>query len=142
MDSIEPFDYSKLKGFLTAYLSGYIAEKYDVTVDASKERAIKRIKSSFETQIAKTTLGYASVVKERSVVNVKNGKVSYALFPVWVLNTKYKNEKFQFIMNGQSGLIVGKLPIDKGKAFKYRLLFMFGFGAAFTLIIELLRIFM
>jgi len=44
-------------------------------------------------------------------------------------------------MNGQSGLIVGKLPIDKGKAMKYRLAFILGFGALFTLIIQLLRIF-
>jgi len=39
MDAIEPFDYGKLKDFQTAYLSGYIAEKYDVGIEASKERA-------------------------------------------------------------------------------------------------------
>jgi len=142
MDSIEPFDYSKLKGFLPDYLSGYIAEKYDVDVEASKERAIKRIKNSLETAFAKSVQGYSMVAKERSTVNVESGKVSYSLLPVWILNTKYKNENFQFIINGQSGRLAGKLPVDKGKAMKYRLMYTVGFGAALTIIIQLLRIFL
>jgi len=142
MDSIEPFDYRKLADFQTAYLSGYIAEKYDVSIEASKERAIKRIKNSVESQFAASVTGYSSVMKERSSINVEDGKAAYSLFPVWVLNTRYKNQNYQFIMNGQSGLIVGKLPVDKGKALKYRLLYFLGFGAVFSLIIFLLQIFL
>jgi DNA-directed RNA polymerase subunit RPC12/RpoP len=140
MDSIEPFDYGKLKDFQTAYLSGYLAEKYDVSIDACKERAVKRIKNSVESQFRSSVHGYATVTKERSSVNVEDGKVAYSLFPVWVLNSKYKKENFQFIMNGQSGLIAGKLPIDKGKVFKYLSLYLFGFGIALSLIIELLEL--
>jgi DNA-directed RNA polymerase subunit RPC12/RpoP len=141
MDSIEPFDYGKLKDFQTAYLSGYLAEKYDVSVDACKERAVKRIKKSVESQFRASVQGYATVTKERSSVNVEDGKAAYSLFPVWVLNSKYKNENYQFIMNGQSGLIAGKLPIDKGKIIKYGLLYLFGFGIALSLILELLQMF-
>jgi predicted RNA-binding Zn-ribbon protein involved in translation (DUF1610 family) len=142
MDAIEPFDYSTMKKFQSAYLSGFIAERYDVGVDASKERAIKRIKNSVESQFANSVKGYTTVSRERSSVNVQDGKVSYALFPVWVLNTRYKNKNYQFMMNGQSGRLVGKLPVDKGKAAGYSLLFTFGIGAVFTLIIQLLRMFM
>ncbi|MCL2706363.1 MAG: hypothetical protein FWE72_09185 [Spirochaetaceae bacterium] len=142
MDAIEPFDYTKIKDFKTAYLSGYIAEKYDVDDQASKERAISRIKNSIEAQFAKTVQGYVSVTAEKSAINIEECTASYALFPVWVLNSRYNKENFQFIMNGQSGLIVGKLPIDKGKVNKYRFLFTTLFGVGFTLIIQLLRIFM
>jgi len=142
MDSIEPFNYGKLTGFQTAYLSGYIAEKYDVSVDASKERAIKRIKNSVESHFASSVTGYSTVIKERSSINVEDGKAAYSLFPVWVLNTKYENQNYQFIMNGQSGLIVGRLPADKGKILKYILLYFLGFGAAFSLIITLLKMFL
>jgi len=141
MDSIEPFDYGKLKDFQADYLSGYLAEKYDVSADACKERAVKRIKKSVETQFRASVQGYATVTKERSSVNVEDGKVTYSLFPVWVLNSKYKDKNYQFIMNGQSGFIAGKLPIDKGKVIKYGLLYLFGFGIAFSLIIELLQMF-
>jgi DNA-directed RNA polymerase subunit RPC12/RpoP len=141
MDALEPFDYATLKDFQSAYLSGYIAEKYDVNAEASKERAIKRMKNSLESQFAKSVQGYNSVAKEKSTISVEEGKVTYSLFPVWVLNSKYQKENYQFIMNGQSGLIVGKLPIDKGKVMKYGLSFCLGFGALFTIIIQLLRIF-
>ncbi|MDR0472059.1 MAG: hypothetical protein LBH43_00030 [Treponema sp.] len=142
MDAIEPFDYSTMKDFQSAYLSGYLAEKYDVGIDASKERAAKRIKNSVESQFANSLKGYATVSKEKSSVNVQDGKVSYALLPVWVLNTRYKNENYQFMMNGQSGRLVGKLPVDKGKAARYMILFTCGIGVFCTLIIQLLRMFM
>ena len=142
MDAIEPFDYSALKDFQSAYFSGYLAEKYDVDAETSKKRAVARIKNSLEFQFAQSVRGYMSVVTERSAVSVESGKVSYSLFPVWVLNTQYRKKNFQFIINGQSGLLTGKLPIDKGKVHKYRLLFTLGFGAAFTALIQLLRIFM
>jgi DNA-directed RNA polymerase subunit RPC12/RpoP len=140
MDAIEPFDYGKLKDFQTAYLSGYIAEKYDVGIEASRERAIKRIKNSVESEFRASIRGYTSITKERSSINAEDGKVAYSLFPVWILNTKYRNENHQFIMNGQSGLLAGRLPIDKGKVLKYRLLYLFGFGTAFSLVILLLQI--
>jgi len=142
MDSIEPFDYGKLTDFQTAYLSGYIAEKYDVGIEASKERAIKRIKNSVESQFASSVTGYSTVTKERSSIIVEDGKIAYSLFPVWILNTKYKNQNYRFVMNGQSGLIVGKLPADKGKVLKYGLLYLLGFGAAFSLVIALLQMFL
>ena len=141
MDAIEPFDYTKLKNFHSAYLSGYLAEKYDVDANACKDRAVKRIKNSMESEFKRSVTGYTTVIKEHSTVSVTDGNASYSLIPVWVINTKYKNKIYQFIMNGQSGLIVGKLPVDKGKFMKYLLIFMGSFGLAFTLIIQLLRLF-
>ena len=141
MDAIEPFDYNKLSGFEGSYLAGYSAEKFDVTADESKDRVNLRIKRTIEMEFARTVTGYASVVPERSTVDIKEGKVSYALLPVWILNTKYQNENYQFIMNGQSGRLVGKLPVDPGKVLRYRILFTGIFGLVFTVIIQLLRLF-
>ena len=42
MDSIEPFDFSELKPFSTAYMPGYLADKYDVSADESESRASVR----------------------------------------------------------------------------------------------------
>ena len=44
---------------------------------------------------------------------MKNGAITYALFPVWILNTKWENQLYTFAMNGQSGKIAGNLPLDK-----------------------------
>jgi len=142
MDAIEPFDYTQLKDFQTAFLSGYLSEKYDVDAEKSKERAIKRIKTTVETEFAKSVTGYASVKTESSTVGVENGKVSYSLFPVWILNTKYNKENYLFLMNGQSGRLIGRLPADPAKSWKYRLMIAGIIGAVSTFLIQVLRIFL
>jgi len=142
MDAIEPFNYSGIKDFETAFLAGYAAEKYDVDAERSRGKAENRIKSSIETEFARTVTGYTSVRTESSSVNVDGGNVNYALFPVWILNTKYKKENFQFFVNGQSGQLAGKLPCDPGKIWKYRLLITGIVGTVCTLIIQALRIFL
>jgi len=140
MDAIEPFDYSQLKDFQTAFLSGYLTEKYDVDAEKSKERALVRMKATVESEFYKSVTGYGIVKTESSSVNIEDGKVNYALFPVWVLNTKYRKENYLFLMNGQTGRLVGRLPADPGKSWKFRLMFTGILGAVFTIIIQILRI--
>ncbi len=47
MDSIEPFDYGELTDFSTAYLPGFLAEKYDVDKNESQSRATERMEKVF-----------------------------------------------------------------------------------------------
>ncbi len=116
MESIEPYHFRDAVDFGTAYLAGYLADKYDVNAEESIERANDRIKKSTEKAFAKTVSGYDSVVPDTSAIQLKNGKAGYALLPVWVLNTTWKGEKYTFAMNGQTGKLVGDLPVDKGAA--------------------------
>lgn len=113
MESIEPFDCETAVPFDTAYLSGFLANRYDVNSSESIERANSRIKSSTEQSFINSVRGYDSVRSVSSSINMKNGDISYALFPVWILNTKWENQLYTFAMNGQSGRIVGNLPLDK-----------------------------
>lgn len=117
MESIEPYDLSKAVDFQTAYLAGYLADKYDVTAENSMPRANERIKVSTCNALAQTVIGYSSVNPISSSVKLENSRVRYALYPVWILHTKYKDKNFLFAMNGQTGKFVGNLPIDWGKLF-------------------------
>ena len=112
MDSIEPYDYSELKPFSTAYLPGFLADKYDVSAEDCFERADTRCKGSFVKALADTATGYTSCTESASDIHLNRGKVHYALMPVWLLNTKWNGEDFLFAMNGQTGKLVGKLPIS------------------------------
>lgn len=47
MEAVEPFDYSAAVDFDTAYLSGYLADKYDVSAEDSIVRANKRVKKQY-----------------------------------------------------------------------------------------------
>lgn len=119
MESIEPFQFSDAVDFKTAYLAGYLADKYDVDADQSIERANARIKRSAEEAFVSTVQGYTSVVPETSSVKLHGGKAMYALYPVWLLNTTWNGEKYTFAMNGQTGKLVGDLPVDKNAAGKW-----------------------
>lgn len=126
MESIEPFDFSKAVDFQTAYLSGYLADKYDVDAENSIERANDRIRRSTEDTFASTVRGYATVTPQHSNISLSNGEAKYALYPVWILNTSWRGEKYTFAMNGQTGKFVGNLPLDK----KALCAWLFGLTAA------------
>lgn len=115
MDSIEPFDYAQLRPFSTAYLPGYLADKYDVTIDDSRDRADMRCRETLAQALRDTVTGYGACVTEREDIALRRGKVHYALLPVWMLSTKWRGQDFLFAMNGQTGKLVGDLPTDRGR---------------------------
>ena len=119
MESIEPFDLKDGVDFQTAYLAGYFADRYDVDAEHSIGRANERIRASTEQAFLKTVHGYASVYPEHTDVQMNEGKVHYALYPVWLLNTTWNGQQYHFLMNGQTGKLAGDLPIDKGLSRKY-----------------------
>ena len=131
MESIEPYDFSDAVDFQTAYLAGYLADKYDVSADESISRANERVKHSTEETFAGTVEGYTTVTTENSSVQLHGGKVRYALYPVWLLNTTWNGNKYTFAMNGQTGKFVGDLPVDKSAATRWTFLLtaLFGVGA-------------
>lgn len=130
MESIEPFDLNEAVNFQTAYLAGYLADKYDVGEEASIERANARVKSSTEQAFAATTEGYTTVNAENSNIRLSGGKARYALYPVWLLNTSWQGNKYVFAMNGQTGKFVGDLPLDRGAATKWTIGLTAAFGIA------------
>lgn len=134
MESIEPFKYDEVVDFKTAYLSGYLADRYDVSAEDSIARANTRIKNSTEKKFMETVRGYDSVSPESTSLNLENGKAKYALYPVWLLNTSWNGEKFTFAMNGQTGKFVGNLPVDKAAAARW----FVGVAAAVTAVVYFL----
>ena len=113
MESIEPFDFSQSVDFRTAYLSGFLADRYDVGSEQSVARANDRIRTSTEQAFASTVGGYTTLIPVCNHVQLKNGRATYALYPVWLLNTTWKGKNYHFAMNGQTGRFVGDLPMDK-----------------------------
>ena len=116
MDSIEPFDYAGLKPFSTAYLPGFFADKFDVSIEESSSRADKRCRQSLSDALQGTARNgrpYTSVMLTDEDIHLKRTGVHYALLPVWMLNTRWNGKNYMFAMNGQTGRMVGDLPVDR-----------------------------
>lgn len=119
MESLEPYDTTQAMPFQTAFLSGYLADKYDVGSEESAKRADERIKQSAEDAIRSTVSGYDSINLIGSDVQIDRAKPKYALYPVWMLTTTWQDKQYRFAMNGQTGKFVGTLPVDKGAYWRW-----------------------
>lgn len=136
MESIEPFNLNDAVDFKSAYLAGYLADKYDVTYEDGQDRINERIRMSLGDLFSDSS-GYDKVQLSSVNMSVDNGAVKYALYPVWILNTTYKGQKYVFAMNGQTGKMVGNLPIDKGAFWKTFSILGAGISVAMYIIILL-----
>ena len=119
MESIEPFDYTQMVPFEMPYLTGYLADKYDIPSDNGKDRIRQRVEQSMQDKIQSTLAGYATVVPSNRQIQVHHSKEKYVLLPVWMLNTQYNGKIYTFAMNGQTGKMTGTLPICRKQALSW-----------------------
>ena len=112
MDSIEPYEYAAFQPFSTAYLPGFLADRYDVSIQESLPRAEERCVNSILRTLENTISGYEHCSCVSRSVSLHRGAVHYALLPVWLLNTRWNGKNFLFAMNGQTGKFVGDLPVS------------------------------
>ena len=123
MDALEPFHFQELQPFNSAYMSGFLADKFDVEVNEAFPRAQERIKNTTQDEFRKTVQGYSSVRPISSAINPANSSYRYVMLPVWILTTKYENKIYKFAVNGQTGEVAGELPLDKKKVMLHRILY-------------------
>lgn len=137
LESLEPYNFNDVLDFDTAYLMGYLSDRFEVKPDDCKERANERIRNSLVDELAKTTIGYTTVIPENVHLDFSDGQINYALLPVYILHTKYHNKDYIFMMNGQTGKFVGDLPGDNKR---FILILVITFIISFTLIFLLANV--
>ena len=115
MNTIEPFDYNELIDYNHAYLSGFLAEKYDVNKEEAFDDAKTRTLNSTKQEMLNSMHGYSTKSIKKNDLEPKELNVEYALLPVWMVNVKYKDKYYLFAMNGESGKFIGNIPIDKNR---------------------------
>lgn len=134
MDSIEPYDFEELKEFSSAYLPGFFANKYDVEAEDCAERISERAKNSALAVLESAVSGYDSVTMTGSAVELKSLEHRYAMLPVYLLATRWQGEEYLFAMNGQTGKLIGDLPVDNKRYWSW----FFGIFAGVSLVMWML----
>ena len=119
MESIEPFDTKAMVPFNMGYLAGFLANKYNVAVEETRDKAISRMANSAIAGFRNTIVGYNTLTTLNETCRPSNESTKYALYPVYVLNTTWNGQNYLFAMNGQTGKFVGNLPFSLGQAAKY-----------------------
>jgi len=116
MDSIEPFDLKKANAFHPAYLSGYLAERYDESTQDAYPRCRQRVERSAQ-HFCEDDISMDSLSDRHFTAAVTPNRTRYVMLPAWILHCTYKEKEYLFAMNGQTGKFVGNLPLDPLKTF-------------------------
>lgn len=122
MMGIEPYNYNELSNFSMKYMTGFMAKKYDVDAKEASAVANERVKEYMSSRLSKTVTGYSSFTQNSNKVTITNMEYSYAMLPIYLLINEYKDKKYEFIINGQTGKIIGDAPIDRNSPIKFALL--------------------
>ncbi len=94
------------------YMTGFFAETYDVDEATCKKTMKERVDDFISNRIRNTVTGYTSFSVQHASSNLNYASEAYALMPVYLLVNEYKDKKHMFIVNGQTGKVVGETPID------------------------------
>ena len=119
MDSLEPFDMKDAVAFNPVYMAGYVADRYDVDKVQGEKRLNARIEDFVNHDVRNELKEYATVQYLGGHVQVGSKKARYVLLPVWMLSSTWNGEVYTYAMNGQTGKVTGRIPVDPVSVRKY-----------------------
>lgn len=115
LSGIEPFNTENNVAYKPEYVAGFASERYSVGLKSAwvkaKEFIKRKLRSRIERKIEKqySTSHVDSVNVKTSYSNVT---YKYLMLPVWISSFTYKGKIYQFMVNGQTGKVSGKVPIS------------------------------
>jgi ribosomal protein S27AE len=113
---IEPFNLGELVEFSPDFLAGWVALTYDQPLaDASllaREKILKKVKLTLSSQVEPN-----HAKRNFSTGAGKWSGLTYklALLPIYIGNYAFQGKSFRIFINGQTGKVSGKKPVDNLK---------------------------
>jgi len=118
LKGIFPYDFSAMEKFHMGFLSGFQAEKRDIEKNSLTEKIRQEVRSYAEKRMRDTISGHNAFTMSNHSCKINEEDFKYTLLPVWILTYRERgNRVYYFAMNGQTGEIIGKLPVDYKKLF-------------------------
>lgn len=115
LQGIEPYRTAENKTYKPEYVAGFAAERYSIGIKEAWEMA----KQSMKYKIRQTI--EIGIKRQHHADRVRNLRITtkysdltykYLLLPVWISSYKYQDKVYQFMVNGQTGKVSGKIPIS------------------------------
>ena len=128
LQSLEPFDYSKIKTFDTAYLAQIRADVRQEEAKNCQNEANERIYQSMIATLESTVIDLGVPRLDNANITYDHGTSSYTFMPVYLLSRQFKDKTYTFAINGQNGKVAGDLPFDYFKLITLSfIIFLFAF---------------
>lgn len=118
LKGIFPYHFEEAEKFYMGFLSGFQAEKRDIDKESLLEEIHQEIREYTEKRMRDTISGHNSFSMDSQNCRIKKEDFQYMLLPVWIMTYRERGSRiFYFAMNGQTGEIIGKLPVHYQKLF-------------------------
>ncbi len=115
MSSLEPYNLQEMVDYNPAYITGFQAEKTDETAESLDNKAENRIIMHSNRVVNSHVRPYHQTGGYVVSDSTKKCDPEYALLPTWFVNTNFKGKKYSYAINGQTGKVVGEIPLSKPK---------------------------
>lgn len=106
---LRTFDTTKLRAYAPEYLAGFSAEEYAIDL----ERGFAHAKASMDqSQASRCAADVPGDTHRKLEVQNRYSALTFkhVLLPVWIAAYRYQDQVFRFLVNGQTGEVVGKAP--------------------------------
>ncbi len=115
-NDLEPWDLHELAAFNEQFLTGFIAEKYQVDVKEGFEKAKVRMETVIRSSARKHIGGDEQQVLTLNTT-YNDTTFKHILLPIWLSAYKYKEKVYRFMINGRTGEVQGERPYSFWKIF-------------------------
>lgn len=113
--SVESKLSNKRKKFSTIYLSGFFSQRYDQTKEDLEPEVKQKLGAYYQQYVDNTFAPYSNVKVEKKEWKYTIRGWEYVLIPYWILTYDFRNKRYVYALNGETGKFFGELPIDKRK---------------------------
>lgn len=115
IQAVSEFNFTKLRDYDPQFIAGFAAERYSLGLDdgwkSAQQFIQRRLKSNIESRI-RSRYNADRVRNVQLSTSYENITFKYLLAPIWISNFKFKDQVYNFVVNGQTGRIAGKSPIS------------------------------
>jgi len=108
-EELEPWDVGNLVSYADEYLSGFIAERYQVDLRQGWTRAGERMEEVIRGDVRRHIGGDHQRIHS---LTTTHSRVTYkhVLLPMWICSYRYKEKVYRFLVNARTGEVQGQRP--------------------------------
>jgi DNA-directed RNA polymerase subunit RPC12/RpoP len=115
-DRFRTFDTKQLQPYSPAFLAGWRAESYAIDLMPAWQKGQSHMDSVQRSRCASDVPG--DTHRNLAVQNhFSHVTFKHVLLPIWLAAYRYQDKPFQFLVNGQTGEVIGKAPYSFWKIF-------------------------
>jgi DNA-directed RNA polymerase subunit RPC12/RpoP len=116
VERVAAFDVNRVGAYRPEYLAGWRAEAYAVDLAPGWQDGQSKMARSQEQRCARDVGG--DTQRSLSVESqFRNVTFKHLLLPIWIAAYRYRGKVFRFLVNGQTGEVVGRAPWSFWKLF-------------------------